>query len=48
MSCNVSGVGNVYLGRAWRPYARVLFYKSNLGDNVIPEGWEAWAGSSNV
>ncbi|KAJ8623410.1 hypothetical protein MRB53_031939 [Persea americana] len=48
MSCNVSGVGNVYIGRAWRPYARVLFYKSNLGDNVIPEGWEAWAGSSNV
>ncbi|RWR94323.1 pectinesterase QRT1-like protein [Cinnamomum micranthum f. kanehirae] len=48
MGCNVSGHGNVYLGRAWRPYARVLFYKSCLSDDVIPKGWEAWAGSSNV
>lgn len=38
------GVNEVYLGRPWRPYARTVFLNSNLGDHILPEGWDPWAG----
>ncbi|CAI0380324.1 unnamed protein product, partial [Linum tenue] len=38
----VSGVGLSYLGRPWRPYARVLFFKSNFSQVVDPRGWDPW------
>ncbi|KAJ7955591.1 Pectinesterase [Quillaja saponaria] len=38
--CHVFGTGSAYLGRPWRDYARVLFYKSNFSSIVQPEGWE--------
>lgn len=40
--CMVHGTGLTYLGRAWRPYARVIFYRSNLSNIVVPEGWDGW------
>ncbi|RQP01965.1 hypothetical protein POPTR_017G054700v4 [Populus trichocarpa] len=40
--CNVFGKSSVYLGRPWRGYSRVLFYKSNFSNIVDPEGWNAW------
>ncbi|CAN1334563.1 Probable pectinesterase 55 [Linum perenne] len=40
--CSVSGKGPTYLGRPWRKYARVLFYKSNFTDVVDPKGWDSW------
>ncbi|CAI0380327.1 unnamed protein product [Linum tenue] len=40
--CTVSGVGLSYLGRPWRPYARVLFFKSNFSQVVDPRGWDPW------
>ena len=36
-----SGSG-VYLGRPWRPYARVVFIHSWLGAHIKPEGWDNW------
>ncbi|XP_031405740.1 probable pectinesterase 55 [Punica granatum] len=39
--CIVNGDGNTYLGRAYRAYSRVIFFKSKLGGNVVPEGWNA-------
>lgn len=38
----VYGTGSAYLGRPWRDYARVLFYKTQLTKVVKPEGWDAW------
>jgi PelA/Pel-15E family pectate lyase len=32
----------VYLGRPWRPYARVIFLECWLGDHIRPEGWDNW------
>src|SRR4029079_8162892 len=36
-----TGAG-VYLGRPWRPYARVVFIDSWLGAHIKPEGWDNW------
>uniref|UniRef100_A0A3Q7EWS4 Pectinesterase catalytic domain-containing protein n=1 Tax=Solanum lycopersicum TaxID=4081 RepID=A0A3Q7EWS4_SOLLC len=30
-------------GRAWRAYARVLFYKTSLSKIIVPSGWDAWS-----
>jgi PelA/Pel-15E family pectate lyase len=43
--CRLTGqdTGNaVYLGRPWRPYARVVFIDSWLGAHIRPEGWDNW------
>lgn len=41
--CKVTGTGKAVLGRPWRPYARVLFYHSNLTDVVDSKGWDSGA-----
>lgn len=43
--CRLTGqdTGNgVYLGRPWRPYARVVFIESWLDSHIKPEGWDNW------
>ncbi|KAJ4823334.1 hypothetical protein Tsubulata_001506 [Turnera subulata] len=42
IGCNVTGVGPVYLGRAWRQYSRVLFYRSSFSNIIDPRGWNSW------
>lgn len=32
----------VFLGRAWRPYATVVFLNSRLGKGLDPKGWREW------
>ena len=32
----------VFLGRPWRPYARVVFRECWLGEHIRPEGWDNW------
>ncbi|KAK3034142.1 hypothetical protein RJ639_033485 [Escallonia herrerae] len=41
-NCSVVGTSRTTLGRAWRDYARVLFFESFLSNSVVPEGWTAW------
>lgn len=36
-----------YLGRPWRPFARVVFMKTGLPAQVNPEGWNNWGKESN-
>ncbi|MCC6460866.1 MAG: pectin esterase [Saprospiraceae bacterium] len=36
------GVDSVYLGRPWRDFARVVFFKCHLGAHILPEGWANW------
>jgi PelA/Pel-15E family pectate lyase len=40
--CRLTGTGAVYLGRPWRPYARVVFIECWLGPHIKPEGWDNW------
>ncbi|XP_039028255.1 probable pectinesterase 29 [Hibiscus syriacus] len=40
---SIVGTGPVYLGRAYRPYARVLFQRTKMSDIIIPTGWSAWS-----
>ncbi len=32
----------VFLGRPWRPYARVVFIECWLDSHIRPEGWDNW------
>jgi polygalacturonase len=36
------GVANVWLGRPWRPYARVVFLNTEMGGHIEPAGWREW------
>ncbi len=33
---------HITLGRAWRPYATVIFLNTRMDAPVIPEGWREW------
>lgn len=41
-SCTVTGTGPALLGRAYRNYSTVVFYKTRMDNVVAPEGWSAW------
>ena len=50
MNCQVRGTApknSVYLGRPWRPYAKVVFLGSDLSDIIRSEGWHNWGKESN-
>jgi polygalacturonase len=32
----------IYLGRPWRPYARVIFLNTEMGAHIDPAGWREW------
>jgi pectinesterase len=36
----------VYLGRPWRPYAKTVFIRCELGSHILPEGWNPWKGDA--
>ncbi|MBR5715590.1 MAG: hypothetical protein IKX59_03325 [Bacteroidales bacterium] len=36
------GVTEVYLSRPWRPYAKAVFVRCELGKHIAPVGWDAW------
>jgi len=37
-----AGVGELWLGRAWRPYATVVFLRTQIDAPLQPEGWREW------
>ncbi|WP_316798703.1 pectinesterase family protein [Pedobacter frigidisoli] len=37
-------VTKVYLGRPWRPYAKTVFLRCDLGKHIVPAGWNPWKG----
>jgi pectinesterase len=43
-----SGPSSTVLGRPWRPYSRVVFQNSYLGDVVKPAGWSRWDSTQSV
>lgn len=36
------GAKQIWLGRAWRPYATVIFLNTDMQAKVMPEGWREW------
>jgi pectinesterase len=43
--CRLTGENTgrgVYLGRPWRPYARVVYLNCWMGAHIRPEGWDNW------
>jgi pectinesterase len=50
LNCAITGSApenSFYLGRPWRPYAKVAFIKCNLGNQIKPEGWHNWDKAEN-
>lgn len=48
--CTIKGdapASNFYLGRPWRPYAKVAYLNCELPDFIRPEGWNNWDKESN-
>jgi pectinesterase len=37
-------VEKVYLGRPWRPYAKTVFIRTQMGKHILPQGWDPWKG----
>ncbi len=50
LHCNITGnapAHSFYLGRPWRPYAKVVYMYCRLGSMIRPEGWHNWNKPSN-
>lgn len=50
MNCRIKGnapENSFYLGRPWRPYAKVVFMNCELGKHIKPEGWHNWGKEAN-
>ncbi|KAJ0975915.1 hypothetical protein J5N97_017880 [Dioscorea zingiberensis] len=39
VNCMIGGTGRIWLGRAWRPYSRVVYAYTTMSDIIAPEGW---------
>ncbi|MCS7458665.1 pectinesterase family protein [Paenibacillus doosanensis] len=45
LDCKVTsdpGASDVYLGRPWRPHARVVWIRTEMDGSIKPEGWHNW------
>lgn len=38
---------HVYLGRPWRPNAKVVYLNTEMGSHIVPAGWENWKNPEN-
>lgn len=50
LKCRLTGEDTgtgVYLGRPWRPYARVVFVECFMGSHIRAEGWENWRNAES-
>lgn len=47
--CKIVGEkgASYYLGRPWRPYAKVVYIHCELGDFIKPAGWDFWGKEGN-
>lgn len=37
----------VFLGRPWRPNAKTIFIRTEMGSHIVPEGWNNWNNPAN-
>ncbi|GAU41090.1 hypothetical protein TSUD_139930 [Trifolium subterraneum] len=43
----VLGSGQVYLGRPWGPYSRVIYSYTNMNNIILPQGWDDTMNAQN-
>ncbi|WP_295768252.1 pectinesterase family protein [uncultured Mucilaginibacter sp.] len=49
MDCKLiadSTVKKALLGRPWRPYAKTVFIRCEVGAHISPQGWNPWKGDA--
>ncbi len=48
-NCKITGEleASHFLGRPWRPFSKVVFIGSELGNSIKPEGWNNWGNVAN-
>lgn len=49
MDCKLiadSTVNKAVLGRPWRPYAKTVFIRTEIGAHIAPAGWNPWKGDA--
>ncbi|KAJ4815953.1 Pectinesterase [Rhynchospora pubera] len=46
VNCSIGGTGQIWLGRAWQSYSRVIFAFTSMSDIISPEGWNDWNDTS--
>lgn len=45
IDCSITGgegVEKVFLGRPWRPYAKVVWVRTEIDGSIAPSGWHNW------
>jgi pectinesterase len=42
-----TSVKKVFLGRPWRPYAKTVFINTDIGSQILKEGWDNWKNPAN-
>lgn len=42
-----TGAKKVHLGRPWRPYARSVYIRTEMGAHIVPTGWDNWRNPEN-
>jgi pectinesterase len=50
LNCTITGNaphGSFYLGRPWRPYAKVVYLQCKLDTMIHPSGWNNWDNIEN-
>lgn len=40
-------MGSVWLSRPWRPYAKAVFIRCEMGRHIRPEGYHNWGKPEN-
>ncbi|PJJ58752.1 pectinesterase family protein [Hymenobacter chitinivorans] len=49
-NCKITGdapAGSFMLGRPWRPYAKTVYIKCELGEQIGAAGWDHWGKDTN-
>ncbi|KAJ3698009.1 hypothetical protein LUZ61_001714 [Rhynchospora tenuis] len=42
LHCRITGSGQIYLGRAWGQYSRVVYAHCRIDGIIVPVGWSDW------
>jgi pectinesterase len=42
-----TSVKKCFLGRPWRPFAKTVFINCEMGNQILPEGWNNWGKPEN-
>jgi len=50
LDCRITAdptVKGTYLGRPWRPFASVAFLRTEMPEQIRPQGWHNWGKTEN-